>query len=171
MKNLLTIVFLSMMAISSSLIASEKIEILNLNNKRTSMEYGPQIRYLLNNIEHHKWETKIGLGYHIVQTEAPFVGESTADNIYVKVDTYFYGKLMGETLMYMVESKYKGYIDIVDFNTSDRITVRYSKENKNIELLRSYKRMDIYENVKEWSKNPNPIVREKVEGRSRGFVF
>lgn len=171
MKKLVGIVFIGLIAISSSLMASNRPEMIKLDNSRTSMEYGPQIRHLLNKIENYKWETDIGIGYHFVQTEAPYEAPNINEKIFVNVKTFFYGKLAGETLMYLVQSRYKGYIDVVDFSSSDRFAIKYSEKDNTIGLLRYGRPDDIYNNVEVWSENPNPVEVPGSEDDGASWVF
>lgn len=131
------------------------------------MEYGPQIRNLVNKIENFKWQGDIGLGYHFVQTDPPYDGESTKDRIFLTANTFHYGDYVGETLMYLVQSKYNGYIDVVDFKTSDRFTVRYNEADNTIGFFKYGRPDTVYKSVEEWPKNPNPVE----ERGDRGFIF
>ena len=108
MKKTLIIALAGLISISTASIASNKPEVIELEHSRTSMEYGPQIRNLVNKIENFKWQGDIGLGYHFVQTDPPYDGESTKDRIFLTANTFHYGDYVGETLMYLVQSKYKG---------------------------------------------------------------
>lgn len=170
MKNILKLVAFTMVLFSTSAMAIKDPVTVKLPSSRTSMDYAVPIRNLVNAIENYKWETKIGLGYHFVQMEAPFEGEATKDKIYVLTKTFFYGKLIGETEMYLVQSKYDGYIDIVDWRTSERLSVKYSKADNHIELFRAGKADDIYRNVNEWSVNPNPPAPIST-AEEDGWVF
>lgn len=171
MKKILSLVFAGLISISGSLMAVPYPEVIDVDNDRTSMDYAPQIRDLLNKIEHHKWEADNGLGYHFLQVDAPYKTENTALGIFVNVKTYLYGDLIGENIMYLIQSKYKGYIDIVDFRSSERLSVRYLPEGNAFGLFRGSKGDDKYVKVKDFNTvNPNPPI-EPVSERHKGFIF
>lgn len=171
MKKILSLLFAGLMSISGSLMAIPYPEVVDVDNSRTSMDYAPQIRELLNKIEHHKWEAENGLGYHFLQVEAPYESDANSTRIFVNVKTYLHGDLIGENVMYFIQSKYKGYIDIVDIRTSERLRVRYLPEEKAFGLFRGSRGDDKYLMVKDFNtENPNPQMAPMSE-RYKGFVF
>ena len=166
MKNILKAVLLSLTLIST---ASQAIEQIDLPNGRTSMEYSAQVRSFINSVENYKWESADGEGFHFVQAERPYEDEFVNQNIYLTTNTFFYGDKTAGRLMYVVQSEYMGFLDLIDHETSQTISIRYLP-NGTIQTIQSSGDIMTFSKVSEWSKDSNP-VKSYGTAEERGVFF
>lgn len=164
MKKIAFALFLVLASLNSY--AFEKID---LPNGRTSMEYGPQVRSFINNVESYKWEAKNGEAFHFVQAARPYEDEFVNQNIYLTVKSYFYGSQTGNRLMYVVQSKYVGFLDLIDHETSQIIPIRYLPDGR-IETFDWSNEVTDFTKVEKWSENPNPI-EDLGTAEDRGEIY
>jgi hypothetical protein len=164
MKKITFALFLVLASFHS--FAFEKID---LPNNRTSMEYGPQVRSFINNIEHYKWEAENGEAFHFVQATRPYEDEFVNQNIYLTVKSYFYGSQTSERLMYVVQSKYVGFLDLIDHETSQIIPIRYLSDER-IETFDWSDEVTNFTKVEKWSENPKP-VKEIETAEEKGLIW
>lgn len=164
MKKIAFAFFLILASLHS--FAFEKID---LPNNRTSMEYGPQVRSFINNVEHYKWEAKNGEAFHFVQAARPYEDEFVNQNIYLTVKSYFYGEQTSDRLMYVVQSKYVGFLDLIDHETNQVIPIRYLSDGK-VETFDWSDEVTDFTKVEKWSENPKPI-EDLGSAEDRGMLF
>lgn len=165
MKNILKAVLLSLTLIST---ASQAIEKIDLPSGRTSMEYSAQVRSFINSVENYKWEASNGEGFHFVQAEKPYDDEFVNQNMYLNTDSFFFGSKTSNRLMYVVQSKYMGFLDLIDHETSQVIPIRYLP-NGTIQTIQSSGEIMTFSKVSNWAENPNPVKIKS--GRERGMFF
>lgn len=166
MKNILKAVLLSLTLIST---ASQAIEKIDLPNGRTSMEYSAQVRSFINSVENYKWEASNGEGFHFVQAEKPYEDEFVNQNMYLNTDSFFFGSKTSNRLMYVVQSEYMGFLELIDHETSQSIPIRYLP-NGTIQTIQSSGEVMTFSKVSKWSENPNPI-EEWENAEERGMFF
>lgn len=153
MKNILKVILLSLTLIST---ASQAIEKIDLPSGRTSMEYSAQVRSFINSVENYKWEASNGEGFHFVQAEKPYEDEFVNQNMYLNTDSFFFGSKTSNRLMYVVQSKYMGFLDLIDHETSQVISIRYLP-NGTIQTIKSSGDLMTFSKVSKWSVNKNPV--------------
>lgn len=148
---------------------SYAFEMIDLPNGRTSMEYGPQVRDFVNKVENYKWEAENGEAFHFVQAAKPYEDEFVNQNVYLTVNSFLYGDKTAERLMYVVQSEYVGYLDLIDHETSQVIPIRYLSGGE-IETIQSSSETMVFSKVKEWSTDPDP-VESYGTAEDRGAFF
>lgn len=171
MKKILKgfVIAISLALVSISAQAETFVLKQGLDQHRTSMDYAIQVREFINNVEHHKWEASNGESFYFIQTEKPFDHPTVNENMFLTVETYFYGQKTGSELFYLVEGKFEGFLDMVDFRNSTRVNIRFT-EDGNIQVLNSSRKLNTYKIVKKWSENPKPLPETKT-AEEQGLIF
>lgn len=164
MKKIAFALFLVLASLNSY--AFEKID---LPNGRTSMEYSAQVRSFINSVENYKWEAANGEGFHFLQAEKPYDDEFVNQNMYFNTDSFFYGSKTSNRLMYIVQSEYVGFLELIDHETSQSIPVRYLP-NGTIQTIQSSGEVMTFSKVSKWSENPNPI-EEWENAEESGMIY
>lgn len=164
MKKIAIALFIALTSFQSY--AFEKID---LQNGRTSMEYGSHVRSFVNKVENYKWEAGNGEAFHFAQAAKPYEDDFVNQNVYLTVKSFFYGSETAERLMYVVQSEYVGFLDLIDHETSQVIPIRYLPDDS-IETIDWSDEITSFTKVEKWSKNPNP-VQEQETAEESGMIF
>ena len=144
-------------------------ERIDLDPNRTSMEYAPQARDFINKVTNYKWEAENGEGFYFIEADKPYESEFANQNMFLNVKTYFYGTPTGESLRYVIQSEFVGFLEVVDWENSTILNLRLLPDGS-LESYMSNGEIMKFRKVKEWSEDPDP-VEDLGSAEERGLVF
>jgi len=145
------------------------LERAQVKDNRTSMDYAPQVRDFINKVTNYKWEAENGEGFYFIEADKPYEDEFANQNMFLNVKTYFYGKPTGESLRYVIQSKFVGFLEVVDWENSTILNLRLLPDGS-LESYMSNGELMKFRKVQEWSENPDP-VEDLGSAEERGLVF
>jgi hypothetical protein len=167
MKNVIKFLVLSLVLLNINVAYSlERVEV---KDNRTTMEYAPQSRDFINKVTNYKWEAENGEGFHFMEADKPYEDEFANQNMFLNVKTFIYGMKTGEGLSYVVQSKFVGFIDLINWESRTMLTLRLLPDGS-LESYMSNGELMKFRKVQEWSENPDP-VEDLESAEEMGVVF
>ncbi len=167
MKNVIKFLVLSLALLNINMAYS--LERVQVKDNRTSMEYAPQVRDFINKVTNYKWEAENGEGFHFMEADKPYEDEFANQNMFLNVKTFIYGTKTGEGLSYVVQSKFVGFVDLINWESRTMLTLRLLPDGS-LESYMSNGELMKFRKVQEWSENPNP-VEDLESSEERGSFF
>ena len=169
MKNKLKLFFVVLACLNINSVYSLELERVDVRDNRTSMEYAPQARDFINKVTNYKWEAENGEGFHFVEADKPYEDEFANQNMFLNVNTFIYGKATGEGLSYVVQSKFVGFLDLINWESRTMLTLRLLPDGT-LESYTSSGELMKFKTVEEWSVDPDP-VEDAPSAEDMGLVF
>lgn len=162
-----SLTFAAILTVSSSLNAAQ-LNITDLPQDRTSIEYEAKINALLHVLEGNKWENQKGVGLtfrHNSEITSSWKGDrKIEDGIFVDVEVFYFGKPYTKYLGYAQQSKIDGYVEI--FNWDSRDTQNHIKviDGKTLSVYyhaSAQEREQIYKKVDTLNTDsPKPLTKQ-----------
>lgn len=169
MNNTIKLFFVALAFLNVNPAYSLELERVEVRDNRTSMEYAPQARDFINKVTNYKWEAENGEGFHFVEADKPYEDEFANQNMFLNVNTFIYGKTTGEALMYVVQSKFVGFLELVNWENRITLNLRLLPDGT-LESYTSSGELVKFKTVEEWSENPDP-VEDLEDAEESGLVF
>lgn len=167
MKNVIKFLVLSLALLNINIAYSlERVEV---KDNRTSMEYAPQVRDFINKVTNYKWEAENGEGFHFMESDKPYEDDFANQNMFLNVKTFIYGTKTGEGLSYVVQSKFVGFVDLINWESRTMLTLRLSPDGS-LESYMSNGKLMKFRKVQEWMEDPDP-VEDLGSAEERGIFF
>ncbi len=169
MKNKIKLFFVVLAFLNVNPAYSLELDRVEVRDNRTSMEYAPQARDFINKVTNYKWEAENGEGFHFMEADKPYEDDFANQNMFLNVKTFIYGMKTGEGLSYVVQSKFVGFVDLINWESRTMLTLRLLPDGT-LESYTSSGELMKFKTVEEWSENPDP-VEDLESAEERGSFF
>ncbi len=169
MKNKIKLFFVVLAFLNVNPAYSLELDRVEVRDNRTSMEYAPQARDFINKVTNYKWEAENGEGFHFMEADKPYEDDFANQNMFLNVKTFIYGMKTGEGLSYVVQSKFVGFVDLINWESRTMLTLRLLPDGT-LESYTSSGELMKFKTVEEWSENPDP-VEDLESAEEMGTVF
>ncbi len=169
MNNTIKLFFVALAFLNINPAYSLELERVTVRDNRTSMEYAPQARDFINKVTNYKWEAENGEGFHFMEADKPYEDDFANQNMFLNVKTFIYGMKSGEGLSYVVQSRFVGFVDLINWESRTMLTLRLLPDGTLESYMSSGKLMK-FKTVEEWSENPDP-VEDLPDAEESGIFF
>ena len=181
MDKVISVVFASLIAVSSFAASAETFERVELDKDRTSVQYAGPIKSITKSLEGYKWlgqSDDMNGGVVFEPYENTRFGKNdteTGGAIMVKATYYLYEKPVKEALMIARQSEIPGFVEFYGYESRElQLHIRMVGDDtfQAFSSANEYRKPDklmAYKKVEQFNKNPNQ--RKMKSARESGMFF